>query len=80
MNLADDAFGSNQKENPSVQDSLFEAVDSNKSQTKDIQDVPLAQRYYEKKKVYQKIKKLLFIVKKITKIKYLVLKNILLIK
>ena len=60
MNLADDVFGSNQKENPSVQDALFEAVDSNKFQTKDIQDVPLAQRYYEKKKSLSKNKKITF--------------------
>ena len=50
MNLADDVFGSNQKENPSVQDALFEAVDSNKFQTKHLQDVPLAKEYYENKK------------------------------
>ena len=60
MNLADDVFGSNQKENPSVQDALFEAVDSNKFQTKDLQDVPLAQRYYEKKKSLSTNKKITF--------------------
>ena len=55
MNLADDVFGSNQKENPSVQDALFEAVDSNKFQTQHLQDVPLAKEYYENKKEYTKI-------------------------
>ena len=55
MNLADDVFGSNQKENPSVQDALFEAVDSNKFQTKHLQDVPLAKEYYENKKEMTKI-------------------------
>ena len=50
MNMADDVFGANQKENPSVQDALYEAVDSNKFQTKEIKDVPLAMEYYENKK------------------------------
>ena len=50
MNMADDVFGVNQKENPSVQDALYEAVDSNKFQTKEIKDVPLAMEYYENKK------------------------------
>jgi len=55
MNLADDVFGNNQKENPSVQDALFEAVDSSKFQTKILQDVPLAKEYYEKKKEITKV-------------------------
>ena len=55
MNLADDVFGNNQKENPSVQDALFEAVDSTKFQTKTLQDVPLAKEYYEKKKEITKV-------------------------
>ena len=50
MNMADDVFGPNQKENPSVQDALYEAVDSNKFQTKEVSDVPLAMEYYENKK------------------------------
>ena len=50
MNMADDVFGVNQKENPSVQDALYEAVDSNKFQTKETKDVPLAMEYYENKK------------------------------
>ena len=57
MNIADDVFGNNQKENPSVQDALFEAVDSNKFQTKNLQDVPLAKEYYENRKEYTKISK-----------------------
>ena len=50
MNMADDVFGVNQKENPSVQDALYEAVDSNKFQTKEMKDVPLATEYYENRK------------------------------
>lgn len=57
MNIADDVFGNNQKENPSVQDALFEAVDSNKFQTKNLQDVPLAKEYYENRKEFTKITK-----------------------
>ena len=57
MNIADDVFGNNQKENPSVQDALFEAVDSNKFQTKNLQDVPLAKEYYENRKEFTKISK-----------------------
>jgi hypothetical protein len=57
MNMADDIFGNNQIENPSVQDALFEAVDSDKFQTKDLQDVPLAKEYYGNKKDITKISK-----------------------
>ena len=57
MNIADDVFGNNQKENPSVQDALFEAVDSTKFQTKNLQDVPLAKEYYENRKEFTKISK-----------------------
>ena len=57
MNMADDVFGANQKENPSVQDALYEAVDSNKFQTKEIKDVPLAMEYYENKKDINKFNK-----------------------
>ena len=57
MNMADDVFGTNQKENPSVQDALYEAVDSNKFQTKEIKDVPLAMEYYENKKDINKFNK-----------------------
>ena len=57
MNMADDVFGTNQKENPSVQDALYEAVDSNKFQTKEIRDVPLAVEYYENKKDINKFNK-----------------------
>ena len=57
MNVADDVFGKNQKENPSVQDALFEAVDSTKFQTKRMQDVPLAKDYYSQKKTITTISK-----------------------
>ena len=60
MNLADDVFGSNQKHNPSVQDALFEAVDSDKFQTKDIQDVPIAKEYYQKKRNMTKVQNIIY--------------------
>ena len=55
MNMADDVFGNNQKDNPSVQDALFEAVESNKFQTNNMQDVPIANEYYQRKKNVTKI-------------------------
>ena len=57
MNVADDVFGNNQKENPSVQDALFEAVDSTKFRTTKMQDVPLATEYYSRKRETTKITK-----------------------
>jgi hypothetical protein len=53
--MADDVFGNNQKENPSVQDALFEAVDSDKFHYKQIKDVPIAEEYYKTKKKIQKV-------------------------
>ena len=48
MSLADDIFGYNQNENPSVQDVLYEAVNSNKFISMlDDDDVPLAKQHYE---------------------------------
>ena len=55
MNMADDVFGSNQKDNPSIQDALFEIVDSDKFQTEDLNDVPIAKNYYEDKKEIKKV-------------------------
>ena len=55
MHMADDVFGNNQKENPSVQDALFEAVDSDKFHYKQIKDVPIAEEYYKTKKQIQKV-------------------------
>jgi hypothetical protein len=55
MNMADDVFGNNQKENPSVQDALFEAVDSDKFHTNNTKDVPTAEEYYMNKKEIKKI-------------------------
>ena len=55
MNLADDVFGNNQKNNPSVQDALFEAFHSEIFQTKELQDVPIAKEYYTKKRNITKI-------------------------
>ena len=46
MNLADDIFGNNQKENPSVQDAMYEAVNSDKFITSLPEDVPLARIHY----------------------------------
>ena len=46
MNLADDIFGNNQKENPSVQDAMYEAVNSDKFITAMPDDVPLARIHY----------------------------------
>ena len=55
MHMADDVFGNNQKENPSVQDALFEAVDSDKFHTKNMKDVPTAEKYYMNKKLIKKV-------------------------
>ena len=55
MNMADDVFGNNQKENPSVQDALFEAIDSDKFHIKNTKDVPTAEKYYMNKKEIKKI-------------------------
>ena len=55
MHMADDVFGNNQKENPSVQDALFEAVESDKFHTQNLHDVPVAEKYYEDKKEIKKV-------------------------
>ena len=55
MHMADDVFGNNQKENPSVQDALFEVVESDKFRTKDLHDVPVAEQYYVDKKEMKKV-------------------------
>ena len=47
MNLANDIFGNNQIENPSVQDAMYEAVNTNKFITLWPDDVPLAKKHYE---------------------------------
>ena len=47
MSLAKDIFGNNQIENPSVQDALYEAVNSNKFISLFQDDVPLARQHYE---------------------------------
>ena len=61
VSMADDIFGKNQKNNPSIQDCMFEIVDTNKYQVKQLEDVPIAKTYYSKKKEEKKI---------ITNIKY----------
>ena len=66
MSMADDFFGKNQKNNPSIQDCMFEIIDSNKYQVKELEDVPMAKTYYSKKKEEKKV---------ITNIKYIT-KNI----
>ena len=47
MTLANDIFGNNQYENPSVQDAMYEAVNTNKFITLMPDDVPLARKHYE---------------------------------
>jgi hypothetical protein len=47
MSLAKDIFGNNQLENPSVQDAMYEAVNTNKFITMHQEDVPLARKHYE---------------------------------
>ena len=47
MSLANDIFGNNQIENPSVQDAMYEAVTTNKFITLMPDDVPLARKHYE---------------------------------
>jgi hypothetical protein len=49
VSMADDIFGNNRENNPSVQDYMFEILDSNKYQIKDLEDVPIAKTYYSKK-------------------------------
>jgi hypothetical protein len=62
VSMADDIFGKNQKNNPSIQDCMFEIVDTNKYQVKELEDVPIAKTYYSKKKEEKKV---------ITNIKYI---------
>ena len=62
VSMADDIFGKNQKNNPSIQDFMFEIVDTNKYQVKELDDVPMAKTYYSKKKSKKKI---------VTNIKYI---------
>ena len=47
MSLAKDIFGNNQCENPSVQDAMYEVVNTNKFSTGYADDVPLARKHYE---------------------------------
>ena len=47
MSLAKDIFGKDQFENPSVQDALYEAVNTNKFISMYQDDVPLARKHYE---------------------------------
>ena len=62
MSMADDIFGKNQKNNPSIQDFMFEIVDTDKYQVKELEDVPIAKTYYSKKKEEKKV---------VTNIKYI---------
>ena len=50
MSLANDIFGNNQFHNPSVQDAMYEAVNTNKFITLIPDDVPLARKHYEEMK------------------------------
>ena len=47
MSVAKDIFGNNQVQNPSVQDAMYEAVNTHKFSTSHFDDVPLARKYYE---------------------------------
>ena len=62
VSMADDIFGKNQKNNPSIQDCMFEIIDTDKYQVKELEDVPIAKIYYSKKNGEKKI---------ITNIKYI---------
>jgi len=55
VSMADDIFGNNKTDNPSIQDYMFEIVDSNKYQVKELEDVPMAKTYYSKKNEEKKI-------------------------
>ena len=62
VSMADDIFGKNKKNNPSIQDCMFEIIDTDKYQIKELEDVPIAKIYYSKKNEEKKI---------ITNIKYI---------
>ena len=55
VSMADDIFGNNKTDNPSIQDYMFEIVDSNKYQVNELEDVPMAKTYYSKKNEEKKI-------------------------
>ena len=55
VSMADDIFGRNKKNNPSIQDCMFEIIDTDKFQIKDLEDVPIAKIYYSKKNGEKKI-------------------------
>ena len=55
VSMADDIFGKAQKNNPSVQDCMFEIIDTDKYQVKELEDVPMAKTYYSKKKEEKKV-------------------------
>ena len=50
VSMADDMFGNNKLNNPSIQDCMFEIIDTNKFQTRELDDVPIAKMYYANKK------------------------------
>jgi hypothetical protein len=52
INMTDDLFGNNQSGNPSVQDALYEAINTDKFISKNIinKDVPLAEDFYKNQK------------------------------
>ena len=55
VSMADDIFGKNKKNNPSIQDCMFEIIDTDKYQIKELEDVPIAKIYYSKKNGQRKI-------------------------
>ena len=50
VSMADDMFGNNKLNNPSIQDCMFEIIDTNKFQTRELDDIPIAKMYYANKK------------------------------
>jgi hypothetical protein len=61
MSLANDIFGNNQIENPSVQDAMYEVLTSNKFVSMHQDDVPLAKKHYEemrRKKILERQNKI----------------------
>ena len=61
MSLANDIFGNNQIENPSVQDAMYEVLTSNKFVSMHQDDVPLAKKHYEemrRKKILERKNKI----------------------
>ena len=55
VSLADDIFGKNKENNPSLQDCMFEIIETDKFRTKKLEDVPMAKIYYAQRKEERKV-------------------------